>query len=307
MTRSASVCTKENGGTGKISYYHQHVMQTTNDFWRAILLTVAAIVLLNSEGHGEDGETSRPFLSNGVTAHRGDSAHFPENSLPAFKSGISLGADWIELDLFRTKDGKLVVIHDATTARTGDKDLNVSDCTYDELQAVDIATDFRRRNGKTLAESPALQVPLLEDVLRLIMKQNRTRVSIQPKMNCVKDALLLIESMNAEPWVGFNDGNLQLMIEVKRSAPKVPVFWDRGADTDIDDDIRIATEHHFRSLVIHHSGITPEKIQKIKAAGLEPGAWTVNDRQMMSQMLNLGVERIYTDFPGELLEIKTDR
>ena len=48
------------------------------------------------------------FLANGVTAHRGNSGEFPENTLPAFKSGIEAGADWIELDIFRTKDGKLV-------------------------------------------------------------------------------------------------------------------------------------------------------------------------------------------------------
>jgi hypothetical protein len=65
-------------------------------------------------------EPDASFLNNGVTAHRGNSGDYPENTLPAFESGIEVGADWIELDIFRTKDGKLVVIHDKTTARTGD-------------------------------------------------------------------------------------------------------------------------------------------------------------------------------------------
>ncbi len=100
---------------------------------------------------------SNSFLVNGVTAHRGNSGDFPENTLPAFKSGIEVGADWIELDILRTKDGKLVVIHDKSTERVGDKNLSVPDSTYKELLAVDVATDFRRRSGKTVEECP---VPL---------------------------------------------------------------------------------------------------------------------------------------------------
>ena len=186
----------------------------------------------------------------------------------------------------------------------GDKNLMVAESTYEELMQVDVATDFRRRTGKTTTECPPLKTPLLKDVLQLIRSQNRSRVSIQPKMSCVADAVALIKAMDAERWVGFNDGNLQYMAEVKRLAPKIPVFWDRGRDTNIDDDIAVAKKHGFEALVLHHEGITPEKIQKIKTAGLEVGAWTVNDRATMTRLLAAGVERIYTDHPRLLLGIR---
>ncbi len=245
------------------------------------------------------------FLSNGVTAHRGNSSEFAENTLAAFISGIELGVDWLELDVFRSKDGKLVVLHDKTTARVGDKELDVLAATFDELLSVDVATDFRQRTGKTVAEYPRATIPLLEDVLQLVIKQDKTRLSIQPKMDCVADTIELVKRLGAERWVGFNDGNLQFMAEAKRLAPEVTVFWDRGPDTDIDADIRLATEHGFDSLVINHRGITTEKIQKIKAAGLEVGAWTVNDPAQMTNLLQLGVERIYTDDPRALFKLKS--
>lgn len=254
---------------------------------------------------GKQAKTNS-FLNNGVTAHRGNSGDFPENTLPAFESGIEVGADWIELDIFRTKDGKLVVIHDRTTARTGDKNLGVTDSTYENLLTVDVATDFRNRTGKTIDNCPAQTIPLLEDVLRLVMKQNRTRISIQPKMDCVAEAVALVKSLKAERWVGFNDGNLQYMADVKRLAPEIPVFWDRGADTNIEEDIRIAHQHGFEALVLHHSGVTPEKVRKIKAAGLEVGAWTVNDGEAMEKLLNMGVQRLYTDHPRRLLALKAE-
>ncbi|TWU26282.1 Glycerophosphoryl diester phosphodiesterase [Novipirellula galeiformis] len=250
---------------------------------------------------------SASFRDNGVTAHRGNSAAFPENTMAAFESAIEAGADWIELDIFRSNDGKLVVIHDKTTQRTGDKNLSVTESSYDELKSVDVATDFRRRTGTTLTETPAAKIPLLEDVLQMVMQQDRTRVSIQPKMDCVADAVALVKQMHAERWVGFNDGNLKLMSEVKRLAPEIQVFWDRGPETNIDDDIRIAKQHGFESLVLHYSGITPEKVQKISAAGIRTGVWTVNDRATMERLIGIGVERLYTDDPRMLLSLKKQR
>ncbi|WP_406698160.1 glycerophosphodiester phosphodiesterase family protein [Singulisphaera sp. Ch08] len=247
------------------------------------------------------------FLRNGVTAHRGNSGEFVENTLSAFQSGIDLGADWVELDILRTKDGKLVVLHDRTTERVGDKNLDVAESTYEELRTVDIATDFRRRTGKTREECPPQTIPLLDDALGLIMKQNQTRVSIQPKMDVVAEAVALVRKLGAERWVGFNDGSLPYMTEVKRLAPEIPVFWDRGANTDIDDDLRIAKQRGFESLVLHSSGVTSEKVRKIKAAGIEAGAWTVNDQATMEALLDLGIDRIYTDHPRRLLAIHAGR
>src|SRR5690606_3953569 len=85
----------------------------------------------------------------GVTAHRGNSWDFPENTIPAFESAIKLGVDWAELDIHRTRDGKLVVIHDKSTGRVGDKNLEVARSTYEELLSVDVATEFRTAKGRT--------------------------------------------------------------------------------------------------------------------------------------------------------------
>ena len=118
---------------------------------------------------------------------------------------------------------------------------------------------FDDEPARPWTECPPQRIPLLKDVLLLVMKQDRTRVSIQPKMDCVADAVALVKAMKAERWVGFNDGNLEYMAEVKRLAPDIPVFWDRGKDTNIDDDIAIAKKHGFEALVLHHEGVTPEK------------------------------------------------
>ncbi len=248
-------------------------------------------------------EAADGFLHNGVTAHRGNSDARPENTLPAFRSAVEAGADWVELDIFRTRDGQLVVIHDRTTGRVGDKDLDVTRSTYEELKTVDVATDFRKRHGLTVQQCPAERIPTLEDVLRLVIAQPKTRVSIQPKMDCVDDAVALVKRLVAERWVGFNDGNLAYMKRAKELAPKLPVFWDRGEQVT-DEDIRTAKECGFEAIVLRHDLVTKEAVEKIRAAGLEAGAWTVDDEPTMKRLLSLGVERIYTDRPVTLLALK---
>lgn len=262
-----------------------------------LIATLLSIPILAGDG----------FLQNGVTAHRGDSIRYPENTIPAFRSGIDVGADWLELDIFRTRDGHLVVTHDRTTGRVAERDLVVADSTLEELHQLDVASQLRKSRQLSLEECPPERMPLMEEVLTLVMWQNRTRVSIQPKVDCVPDAIAVVRRLKAEKWVGFNDGNLKLMSQVKELAPEIPVFWDRPHNSNLEEDLRIAKERGFEALILNQRGITPEKIQQIKAAGLESGAWTVNDPAVMKTFLDYGIDRIYTDDPAILLKLISDQ
>lgn len=268
------------------------------------LLLVTAVLLLPFVVKAGMVDTSA--VVKGVTAHRGNSIAFPENTLPSFQGGINAHADWVELDIHKTKDGQIVVSHDATTKRTGDMDLVIANSTYEELQKVDIATEFRTRKGLTLEQCPVQRIPLLKEAIELVMKQKRTHLSIQPKADCVPEAIAIVKAEGAQKMVGFNDGSLIYMSQVKQLAPKIPVFWDRLPATDIDDDISIAKQKGFETIVVYYKGVTAEKVSKIKASGIIAGAWTVDDRETMESLLNMGVERIYTDDPKLLIAVKKD-
>lgn len=252
------------------------------------------------------GDGSDQFLDNGITAHRGDSGTFPENTLTAFASAIEIGADWIELDLLRTADHQLIVIHDETTGRTGDRNLRVSQSAFEAIQAVDVGTGYRREKNLTKKDCPPQCAPSLQEVLSLVMKQTKTRVSIQPKMDCVEDAVKVIRELNAMPWIGFNDGNLNLMIKAKRLAPEAVIFWDRGQKTNLKQDIQTAVKHDFHALIFQHQGLNEEKIKQTQAAGLQAGAWTVNEPNKIETLLKMGINRIYTDYPARMKQIILD-
>jgi glycerophosphoryl diester phosphodiesterase len=269
---------------------------------RLVLSGIAITSQILTQPHALSADNANPS-HRGITAHRGNSGMFPENTLPAFENAIELGVDWIELDLFLTKDQQLVVIHDQTTERTGNRALDVTKSTLQEIQSVDVANDFRNRHKLSISDCPPQHVPQLEDVLNLVMRQNRTRVSIQPKVDCVAKAVEVIQKMGAENLVGFNDGNLKLMIKAKQLAPDATIFWDRGVNTHVNEDIQTATQYRFHALIYQDQGISLEKINRTKMAGLNVGAWTVNDPDRIRELLRMGVNRIYTDYPQRMIKI----
>ncbi len=95
-----------------------------------------------------------------VVAHRADWRNFPENSLPAIESAINMGVDIIELDVQRTKDGKLILMHDGKLDRTTTGKGNVSDFTFEEIKALKL------KNGCNIKTKEI--VPTLEEALLLI-------------------------------------------------------------------------------------------------------------------------------------------
>lgn len=242
------------------------------------------------------------FLDNGVTAHRGYSGAYPENTVTAEKQGMAVGADWIELDVFLSKDGEVVVSHDRTTARMGDRNLTIADSTYAELRTVDVAWGFRDAHGLTTKEVPVERMPLLEDILKLVKKQDHTRVSIQPKETEVVDAAVgIVQRLGMQEWVGFNDGNLTLMSRVKELDPDIHVFWDTSATADVDESVATALDRGFESIVMNQAAVSPESIATIQDAGLEAGAWTINDFAVMQRFVDWGIDRVYTDYAAEAL------
>jgi glycerophosphoryl diester phosphodiesterase len=101
-----------------------------------------------------------------VIAHRGDSAHFPENTLESLRQAMVLGADAIEFDVRLSRDGQAVVMHDPTVDRTTDGTGAVSAWTLEQLQRLDAGYHFTRDGGGTFPfRGLGMSIPTLELVL----------------------------------------------------------------------------------------------------------------------------------------------
>lgn len=247
--------------------------------------------------------SGRSFLNNGVTAHRGNPAECPENTLSAFQNAMQIGADWIELDVKCAGDGQLVVIHDENTGRVGDARLDVT-ASYAELKKVDVACQFRQAHGLTLETCPRVSMPLLAEALAMAARQEKTRISIHHYGKSMPEICELVKRFGAEAQVGFNSGSIECLRQARLLLGcKPPLFWDRGEKIDLDADIRLALQEGIETIMLFHPTVTSRALDRIHKAGILAGAWTVNNEVQLRELIARGIDRIYSDCPRLLLQI----
>jgi glycerophosphoryl diester phosphodiesterase len=123
-----------------------------------------------------------------VSAHRGDAEVTPENTIAAIKSAIAKGAQQIEFDVDMTKDGHLVIMHDATVDRTTNGRGKVTRLTFDEIRSLDAGSWFSDKYKGT-------QVPTLREILEAIPKQIYCNVHLKGNEKVAQESAKLIAEM----------------------------------------------------------------------------------------------------------------
>lgn len=141
-----------------------------------------------------------------VVSHRGDWRNYPENSIPAIESVIRMGVDMMELDLKRTKDGVLVLCHDATLDRTTTGHGLISDYTYDEI----LQYDLKRGHGIAI---PGLKMPTLRQALEVC--KDRITVNVDQGYQYYDQVLALAEELGVTDQLLIKSGNLWGDVEMK--------------------------------------------------------------------------------------------
>ena len=109
-----------------------------------------------------------------VTAHRGASRFFPENTMAAFQGALEAGADWIELDVHESKDGQIFVMHDKSFKRTTGVNALAWTLTYDEIAELDAGSFFSKNfEGE--------RIPLLSEAIEFAIENDiRLNIEIKP-------------------------------------------------------------------------------------------------------------------------------
>src|SRR3954471_3999319 len=156
-----------------------------------------------------------------IVGHRGASFDAPENTLSSFKLGYKQNADADELDIHLTKDGKVVVMHDYDTGRTGGTKLKISDHTLEELRALDIGK-WGKWQGKGFSE----KVPLLSEVLELIPDGKRLFIEIKCGPEILPELEKVLKKSGKKPEqtviIGFG---YETMLAAKEKFPNLEVDW----------------------------------------------------------------------------------
>ncbi len=245
-------------------------------------------------------------------AHRGSRLLWPENTMQAFRGAVDLGYRYLETDLHITADGVLVCIHDDTVDRTTDGAGKVADYTFDDLARLDAGFRHRGRDGHSFRGS-GVTVPSLEEVATSLPD---VRLIVDMKVDGLVDELATaIERYDLAERIivgSFSDGRIAEFTEVTEgnvptsTGPTAARSWmltsrvGRGAGGTASA-LQLPTQ--MRGLRV----VDQKLIETAHAKGLQVHVWTVNDRDEMGQLLDMGVDGIVTDRPDLLKEVLTAR
>jgi glycerophosphoryl diester phosphodiesterase len=240
-----------------------------------------------------------------IIGHRGASFDAPENTLASFKLGYQQKADADELDIYLTKDGKIVVMHDADTARTAGVTNKVAAATFAELRRLDVG-----QWGKWKGKGSSEKIPALYEVLALIPEGKRLFIEIKCGPEVLPELGRVLQRAAKKPeqtvLIGFGYDTVK---QAKAALPHLQVLWLAGPERKtkhyplVEELIQKAKAAHLDGLDLE-SGfpIDGAFVQKVHGAGLKLYTWTVDDPELAGKEASAGVEGITTNRPGWLRE-----
>ena len=233
-----------------------------------------------------------------IIAHRGASHLAPENTVASVMLGWQKNAD-VEIDVYLTRDNRIVVIHDKTTKRTAGLELKVSETTAKELRQLDVG----KHKGLEFAGE---QIPFLEEVIKTIPPKRKLYVEIKCGSEILPFLQPMIEKSGKMSQIVIIGFNLKTVTDAKKLMPQIPVYWLKGTGKNKETDeyiphspklIQIARENGLDGLDVHYKGVTREFAKAVRAAGLGLYIWTVNEPEEAIRLIKLKVDGLTTDRP----------
>lgn len=248
-----------------------------------------------------------------VLAHRGGCALGPENTLTALTRGFAAGADGFEIDVRRSRDGELVVIHDETTDRTTDGGGPVASKTAAELARADAAYWFCPEDNYPL-RGRGIGVPRLAEALAAFPDAAFIVELKEDDADSARLAVDVVRAAGAADRVMIGSFHRRALGLVRRLAPEMPTG---AATTETRTAMYLSRlrlpllRPGYRAFQVPESYgptrvVTPQFIRTAHAAGVPVQVWTVDDEQDMRRLLSWGVDGLITDRPGIAARVVRD-
>jgi len=246
-------------------------------------------------------------MKTDVVGHRGASGHAPETTLAAYRIAIQMGVDAVEADVHRLRDGTIVAIHDANLKRTTDGSGWIADFTLTELKALDAGSWFNKRYPrKARPEFAGLKVPTLQEILDLVKNSSADLfIEIKDPERYAPDfessLLSLVQKNRMEQrtrFLSFNAQSLRRLKQLQASIPTVFLISRSGKDP-----VQAAAAIPADEVGIRFDCLKPAMVEKARRKGVRISVWTVDAEKDLRRMLEMGVDRIITNYPDRLLRL----
>ena len=242
-----------------------------------------------------------------IIAHQGSSLDLPPNTLEAFQLALDQGADIIELDIWRSKDGTWVVIHDRNLSRITGVNKDITKLTFEEIQSLDAGYNFSDSSGNYLYRNKGYKIPSLEQVFKQF---NNEKINIEIKTVSklgLSDLVQMIKKYQMEKKVlvvsfSYNVikkfrkiSNNQIATAASKSDIMRMIYFGTLPWYKIRFD---AFQMPFYSKKVERYGLkNTEWIGKMRSKGMEVHYWTVDNSEDIKKAFSIGAGGVITNKP----------
>jgi glycerophosphoryl diester phosphodiesterase len=222
-----------------------------------------------------------------ITAHRGSSKGAPENTLSALRLAIAEGADYAEVDIQQTQDGRLVLLHDRNLCRVAGVDRNVWELSYDQLRRLEVGSWFA-------PEFAGEKIPPLEDAIAIV--RGKLKLNLELKVsseanNLARQVIDLLEGQNFIQDCIISCSDYPTLQIIRKIAPKISL------GLIISGNIANVDRFNVDFYSVAATDATRDFIQFAHSNNRKVHVWTVNEISQMQKLINLGIDNLITDLP----------
>lgn len=232
------------------------------------------------------------FIKNKVVAHRGawKNSRLSQNSLGSLKAGIKLGCEAVEFDVWYSADNQIVLSHDPI----------IGGKTVENTAAAQL-TQIKLEKGENL--------PTLKEYLNAAKTQNKTRLMLEVKpsekgkqrtLELAEAAVRMVHEEKAQAWVEYISFSYDALLKIREldKSAKISYLEPKKSLKEIKADGLTGIDFHYKAFFTE-----PSLVKQAHDAGLTANVWTVNKKEDMTALLDMGIDYITTDEPEALLKL----
>lgn len=235
-----------------------------------------------------------------VAAHRGDSYHFYENTMTAFKAAADAGADMIEFDVHMTKDENLIIMHDPNVYRTTNGNGMISDLTLSEISALNAGDEFHPEKVPTFYELMEW-VSMQNMMINIEIKEYYSEENAERCARCIEDIIACVEKYDMRERTVLNSFDAWVLEYIYKKYGKTYMlhgFYPYDAMKNVSID---PAEYLYCACIC--GKLTKRKFDYLIEKGIEPWlGWTASQAAQLETAIRYGAKLVTVNNPKDAID-----
>ena len=225
-----------------------------------------------------------------VVGHRGAMGHVLENTIESVQKAIELNVDGIEIDVFKSKTGELVVYHDPFLSRLSNSNAFIEQISLDSIKKIELIGGYF--------------IPTLKEIVDIIPEKIFLNIELKGQDTAFETNKIIINYLNSynfpESKFIISSFKWDELKKIRSFNKDIPIAILVDSLYKIDDAIKLAKQINAVALNPNKEFITKEIVNKIQSKNIKVYPYTINTRRNIRKMRSMGVDAIITDYPERI-------